>query len=151
MLGFELDFWDYATFATAALAGFAGVLICIWIAGLPGRIAIARKHPEAEAVNIMGYAGLLPTWCRGSRRSSGRSSRPTSSTSGDSRRKRRTRSMKNRAPEGDADDDSTDGPRSPRVSVPDTDGEAKGTMLFGFVLLFGYGSSYGWCSSSTGG
>jgi len=61
MLGFELDFWDYATFATAALAGFAGVLIYIWIAGLPGRIALARKHPEAEAVKIMGWAGLLPT------------------------------------------------------------------------------------------
>ena len=61
MLGFELDFWDYVTFATAALAGFAGLMIYIWIAGLPGRIARARKHPEAEAVNIMGWAGLLPT------------------------------------------------------------------------------------------
>jgi hypothetical protein len=61
MLGFELDFWDYATFATAGLAGFAGVMIYIWIAGLPGRIALARKHPEAEAVKIMGWAGLLPT------------------------------------------------------------------------------------------
>jgi hypothetical protein len=61
MLGFELGFWDYATFATAALAGGAGVLIYIWIAGLPGRIALARNHPEAEAVKIMGWAGLLPT------------------------------------------------------------------------------------------
>lgn len=61
MLGFELDFWDYATFATFALAGIAGVLIYIWIAGLPGRIALARNHPEAEAVKIMGWAGLLPT------------------------------------------------------------------------------------------
>jgi hypothetical protein len=61
MLGFELDFWDYATFLTAALAGGAGLLIYIWIAGLPGRIAIARKHPEAEAVNLLGWAGLLPT------------------------------------------------------------------------------------------
>ena len=53
MLGFELGFWDYATFATAALAGGAGVLTYIWIAGLPGRIALARNHPEAEAVKIM--------------------------------------------------------------------------------------------------
>ena len=37
------------------------MLIYIWIAGLPGRIALARKHPEAEAVKIMGWAGLLPT------------------------------------------------------------------------------------------
>jgi uncharacterized protein DUF3302 len=61
MLGFELDFWDYATFATAFLAGGSGILIYIWIAGLPGRIALARKHPEAEAVKLMGWAGLLPT------------------------------------------------------------------------------------------
>jgi len=61
MLGFELDFWDYATFLTVALAGFAGMLTYIWIAGLPGRIAIARNHPEAEAVKVMGWAGLLPT------------------------------------------------------------------------------------------
>ena len=61
MLGFELDFWDYATFATAALAGVAVILTYIWIAGLPGRIAIARKHPDAEAVRLMGWAGLLPT------------------------------------------------------------------------------------------
>ena len=60
MLGFELDFWDYATFATAALSGISVILIYIWIAGLPGRIAIARKHPDAEAVNIMGWAGFLP-------------------------------------------------------------------------------------------
>ena len=61
MLGFELDFWDYATFATAFLAGGSAILIYIWIAGLPGRIAIARKHPDAEAVKLMGWAGLLPT------------------------------------------------------------------------------------------
>ncbi len=60
MLGFDLDFWDYATFVTLVLAGVAGVVIALLIAGLPGRIAIARKHPDAEAVNIMGYAGFLP-------------------------------------------------------------------------------------------
>jgi hypothetical protein len=61
MLGFKLDFWDYATFATAALAGGACVLIYMWIAGLPGRIAYSRNHPHAQAVKIMGWAGLLPT------------------------------------------------------------------------------------------
>jgi len=59
MLGFELDFWDYATFASLALAGVAGVLIFLFVAGLPGRIAISRKHPDAEAVNVMGWAGFL--------------------------------------------------------------------------------------------
>ena len=61
MLDFELDFWDYATFATLALTGIAVLMIFIWIAGLPGRIAIARNHPEAEAVKLLGWAGLLPT------------------------------------------------------------------------------------------
>jgi len=61
VLGFELDFWDYATFATFGLTGVAVILTYIWIAGLPGRIAIARKHPDAEAVKLMGWAGLLPT------------------------------------------------------------------------------------------
>lgn len=61
MLGFELDLWDYLTFFTLMLC--VGVLITVWLflAGLPGRIALARKHPEAEAVKYLGYAGLLPT------------------------------------------------------------------------------------------
>ena len=60
-MGFELDIWDYLTFATLFLTGVAGVTLWVWLAGLPGRIAIARKHPEAEAVNLLGWAGLLPT------------------------------------------------------------------------------------------
>jgi len=61
MLGFELDFWDYVTFATLFLSVGAGIVIWLFLAGLPGRIATARKHPEAEAVKYLGYAGLLPT------------------------------------------------------------------------------------------
>jgi len=59
MLGFELDFWDYITFLVLFLVGTAGLVFVVWLAGLPGRIAIARKHPEAEAVKLMGYAGFL--------------------------------------------------------------------------------------------
>ena len=59
MLEFRLDFWDYATFIVLFLLGAAGVVSMIWLAGLPGRIAIARKHPDAEAVKMMGYAGFL--------------------------------------------------------------------------------------------
>jgi hypothetical protein len=55
----QLDFWDYITFATFGIIGFAGVLLGIFVLGLPGRIAIARKHPEAEAVRLMGYLGFL--------------------------------------------------------------------------------------------
>jgi hypothetical protein len=61
LLGFPLDKWDYLTFVTMFLCVVAGVTIWIWLAGLPGRIAIARKHPEAEAVKLLGWAGLLPT------------------------------------------------------------------------------------------
>ena len=39
MLSFDLDIWDYLTFATFALAGIAILLTFIWFAGLPGRIA----------------------------------------------------------------------------------------------------------------
>jgi len=59
MLGFELDFWDYVTFVTVALAGVSFVVLLVFVMGLPGRIAISRKHPDAEAVNIMGWAGFL--------------------------------------------------------------------------------------------
>jgi hypothetical protein len=48
MLGFKLGFWDYATFATLLAAALAVLLIFIWLAGLPGRIAIARKHPDVN-------------------------------------------------------------------------------------------------------
>lgn len=60
MLGFHLDVWDYMTFVTLFVLVVAGIGFFVWLAGLPGRIAIARKHPEAEAVKLLGWAGLLP-------------------------------------------------------------------------------------------
>jgi hypothetical protein len=59
MLGFELDFWDYVTFAALAFLGVAFLCALVFILGLPGRIAIARNHPAAEAVNIMGWVGAF--------------------------------------------------------------------------------------------
>src|SRR5271169_4547502 len=59
MLGFDLDFWDYATFATLAILGIAALISIVFVLGLPGRIAIARKHPDAEAVSMMGWLGFL--------------------------------------------------------------------------------------------
>ena len=61
LLGFEIDFWDYMTFLVLFLCVGAAIVMWLFLAGLPGRIAIARKHPEAEAVKYLGYAGLLPT------------------------------------------------------------------------------------------
>ena len=60
MLGFSLDFWDYVTFAVLLVAGIGATTVIVLMAGLPGRIAIARKHPEAEAVQLMGFLGFLP-------------------------------------------------------------------------------------------
>lgn len=59
LVGFEIGFWDYVTFAALALVILSAFIFVMWVAGLPGRIAIARKHPEAEAVKIMGFAGFL--------------------------------------------------------------------------------------------
>jgi uncharacterized protein DUF3302 len=59
LLGFRLDLWDYLTFATLFLFVAVGLIAAVFMLGLPGRIAIARKHPEAEAVKLMGYAGFL--------------------------------------------------------------------------------------------
>lgn len=61
LLGFKIDMWDYLTFLTLLLCAAAVMMIWVWLAGLPGRIAIERNHPEAEAVKLLGYAGLLPT------------------------------------------------------------------------------------------
>jgi len=61
MLGFEIDFWDYMTFLVLFLCVLALGATWLFLAGLPGRIALSRKHPEAEAVKYLGYAGLLPT------------------------------------------------------------------------------------------
>src|SRR5258706_15554154 len=59
LLGFKVDFWDFVTFGVLFLLVLAGLTTVVWLAGLPGRIAIARKHPDAEAVKLMGYAGFL--------------------------------------------------------------------------------------------
>jgi len=59
MLGFDLDFWDYVTFASLFVLGVGSLVAIVFVLGLPGRIAIARKHPDAEAVNIMGWVGFL--------------------------------------------------------------------------------------------
>src|SRR5215510_9265173 len=59
LVGFQLDFWDYVTFAAMATIVMAGLALAVFILGLPGRIAIARKHPEADAIYLMGWIGFL--------------------------------------------------------------------------------------------
>jgi hypothetical protein len=59
MLGFKLDAWDFLTFAVSLALIGAFLTVAVLILGLPGRIAIARKHPDAEAINTMGWLGFL--------------------------------------------------------------------------------------------
>jgi hypothetical protein len=59
MLGFDLDVWDYLTFLTLMILVAAFLTGLVLMAGLPGKIAIARNHPDAEAVKMMGWAGFL--------------------------------------------------------------------------------------------
>ena len=59
MLGFNLDIWDYLTFAVILALVGAFLTLAVLVLGLPGRIAIARKHPDAAAINMMGWLGFL--------------------------------------------------------------------------------------------
>jgi len=59
MLGFKLDIWDYLTFLVIMALVGAFLAIAVFVLGLPGRIAIARKHPDADAINTMGWLGFL--------------------------------------------------------------------------------------------
>jgi len=59
LLGFQVGFWDYATFVVLAILVATGLGVAVFVLGLPGRIAIARNHPEADAVYLMGWIGFL--------------------------------------------------------------------------------------------
>lgn len=59
MLGFKLDSWDILTFVVIMLLAAAFLTIAVFVLGLPGRIAIARKHPDADAINVMGWLGFV--------------------------------------------------------------------------------------------
>jgi hypothetical protein len=55
----HLGIWDYLTFVVFFIIAAGGVGIAVFVLGLPGRIAISRNHPDAEAVNLMGWLGFL--------------------------------------------------------------------------------------------
>jgi uncharacterized protein DUF3302 len=58
-MGFKLDLWDYLTFLAILALVAAGLMVAVFILGLPGRIAIARNHPDADAINTMGWLGFM--------------------------------------------------------------------------------------------
>jgi len=59
LLALEVGFWDYVTFGVLFVCVVLFLWFIVWLAGLPGHIAIAPKHPDAEAVKIMGYCGFM--------------------------------------------------------------------------------------------
>ena len=58
-MGFKVDAWDYISFAVIFLLLVVFLVAIVFVLGLPGRIAIARKHPDADAVNVMGWLGFM--------------------------------------------------------------------------------------------
>jgi hypothetical protein len=67
LLGFKLDFWDYATAVVLFVCVITGLTFVIWLAWLPGRIAIARKHPRCRGCDAHGLcrvpaAGAVDLW-----------------------------------------------------------------------------------------
>src|SRR5215469_6468207 len=59
LLGFHVGFWDYVTFGAIFVIVLAFLALAVFILGLPGRMAIARNHPEADAIYLMGWIGFL--------------------------------------------------------------------------------------------
>ncbi len=57
--GNPLGLYDLLAFVAVAIAALGVLAFAVFLFGLPGRLAIARKHPEAEAVNLMGWAGFF--------------------------------------------------------------------------------------------
>ena len=58
-MDFQLDVWDYLTFLAFFVCGMGILAGLVFMLGLPGRIAYARNHPDAEAINMMGWVGWV--------------------------------------------------------------------------------------------
>jgi hypothetical protein len=52
-------FWDIITLGCLMLCVLGFLVFLVWLLGLPGRIAVSRNHPDAEAVYAMGWVGFL--------------------------------------------------------------------------------------------
>jgi hypothetical protein len=50
---------DYFTFVVLAVLVAAGLYAAFVLGELPGRIAEKREHPQAEAIRVAGWIGLL--------------------------------------------------------------------------------------------
>ncbi len=50
---------DFFTFIVLIVSVAAGVWLAVKLGGLPGKIARERQHPQAEAINVCGWLGLI--------------------------------------------------------------------------------------------
>jgi hypothetical protein len=50
---------DYFTFMVLILLTVAGLVGAVFLASLPGKIAGDRGHPQADAIRVAGWLGLL--------------------------------------------------------------------------------------------
>jgi hypothetical protein len=50
---------DYFTFVVLILLTGAGLVGVVFLASLPGKIAADRGHPQADAIRVAGWLGLL--------------------------------------------------------------------------------------------
>ena len=50
---------DYFTFVVLILLTGAGLVGAVFLASLPGKIAADRAHPQADAIRVAGWLGLL--------------------------------------------------------------------------------------------
>ena len=37
----------------------AGIALAVFVGGYPGKVARAKNHPQADAINYMGWFGLI--------------------------------------------------------------------------------------------
>ena len=54
-----MTFLDIFTFVVLIVIIGAAIILAIVLGALPGKIAKKRKHPQAEAINVCGWLGLL--------------------------------------------------------------------------------------------
>jgi hypothetical protein len=52
-------FLDYFALAVLLILGAAGVVIWVLLGIMPGRIARDRNHPQADAIGVCGWWGVL--------------------------------------------------------------------------------------------
>ena len=50
---------DYFTFVVLIVLTGAGLVAAVFLGSLPGKIAADRGHPQADAIRVAGWLGLL--------------------------------------------------------------------------------------------